>query len=87
MRIKFDGLAVAGDGVVQLLLTEEGIAKNDVGLGFFRIDFDGLAEAGDGLVNFPLSLQDMAKVKVCLDFFGSSSLALRYQAMASSSFL
>ena len=50
LRIEFDGLAVAGDGLVQLLLTEEGVAEVDVGIGVFRVEFDGLAVAGDGLV-------------------------------------
>ena len=63
-RIEFDGLAAAGDGLLQLPLILQGVAEVVVGHGAFRIEFDGLAVAGDGLVQLPLILQGAAEVVV-----------------------
>ena len=63
-RVEFDGLAIAGDGLVQLPLDIQGNAEVVVGAGVFRVEFDGLTEAGDGLVELALILQGIAEVVV-----------------------
>jgi hypothetical protein len=49
-RIVLDGFAEGGDGLVQLPLIPQDVAKVAVGVGIFRIEFDGLAVRGDGFV-------------------------------------
>ena len=63
-RVEFDGLAIGGDGLVQLLLVGQGVAEVVVGVGQLRIEFDGLAVGGDGLVQLLLALQSVAEVVV-----------------------
>ena len=63
-----------------------GDAEVVVGHGVFRVEFDGLAVGGDGLVQLLLVAQGDAEVEVGKAYFGSSSMALRKAAMASSSF-
>ena len=66
LRIEFDGLLVAGDGLVQPPLGLQRQAQAGVGLGQLRIGFDGLPVAGDGLVQPPLHFQSIAEVVVRL---------------------
>ena len=52
--------------------------------GRLRVELDGLPVAGDRLIELALVLQRVAQVVVGLAYFGSSSMALRKLAMASS---
>ena len=61
-----DGLAVVGDGLVQLPLVAQGDAEVVVGLGVVGLEPDGLAVVGDGLVQLPLVPQGVAEVVVGL---------------------
>ena len=85
LRVEFDGRLEAGDGLVQLALLSQRIAQVVVGPGVLRVEFDGLAVAGDGLVHLALlSFSALPRLVWAAASFGSSSMALRKQAMASS---
>ena len=62
--LESDGLAVLGDGLVQLALVLQGVAEVAVGLGVILLESDGLAVLGDGLVQLALILQGDAEVVV-----------------------
>ena len=49
--LDFQGLAVMGDGLVDLSAAGQGDAEVVVGLGVVGLDFQGLAVLGDGLVD------------------------------------
>ncbi len=66
LRVEFDGLLVAGDGLVQLALAIQRKAQVGVGFGVLGVEFDGLLEAGDGLVQLALGPQRSAQVVVGL---------------------
>ena len=84
LRVDFDGLLKAGDGFVHLALGRQRIAQVVPGLGELRVDFDGLLKAGDGLVQLALFRQRVPKLSWAMANFGSSSMAILKQAMASS---
>ncbi len=76
LRVEFDGLLVAGDGLVHWPLPMQRIAQVVVGAGELRVEFDGLLVAGDGLVHLALAAQRNAQVVVGRRRdFGSSSMA------------
>ena len=52
--VKPDGLAVFGDGLVQLALSPQGDAEVAVGFGELGVEFDGLPIADRGAVQVPL---------------------------------
>ena len=54
--LESDGLAVLGDGLVQLALVTQGDAEVVVGFGVIFLEPDGLAVLGDGLVQLALDL-------------------------------
>jgi hypothetical protein len=56
-RVELDGLVVTGDGLVELLLTTEGVAEVVVHNAVFGIgvECDGLAEVGDGIFHLALA--------------------------------
>ena len=64
LRVEFDGLLVAGNGLVHLALVFQRNAKTEVGQGEFRGEFGGLFEAGDGLVQLTLLQQCKPQVVV-----------------------
>ena len=75
VRVEFDGLLVAGDGLVQLALVLQRNAQVGVGLGELRVEFDGLPVAGDGLVQLALVLSAVPRLLWAMASFGSSSMA------------
>ena len=76
-RVELDGLAKAGDGLVQLPLSLQGVAKVGVGHDSFRVKFDGLAVAGDGLVQLLLFRQGVAEV-----FVGRGQFRIEFDDLA-----
>jgi hypothetical protein len=69
-RVEFDGLTVASDRLVQLVLVLQGEAEVEVGEGIFRVEFDGFARAGDGLFQLLLGVQGIAEIVVGAGQFG-----------------
>src|SRR5207245_1847910 len=77
IRVKFEGLLVADNGLIQLPLVLQGIAEVVVALGGWG-EFDGFLVAGDGLVQLPLLVQRVAEVVLGAAPAGpASSLPLR----------
>ena len=62
IRVKFDGLAEAGAGLVQLALDSQHQAQFAVGHGEIRVELDGLFQALDGLVQLALASLRIAEV-------------------------
>src|SRR5262245_43562813 len=61
----FDGLAVGGNGLVQLRLALQGVADVQASSGMLRVEFDGPAEAGGGSLVVVLAVaEDGPQVKV-----------------------
>ena len=53
---------IACDGLIQLALVLECIAKVAMRLGVIRLDGEGLVIAGDGLTQLPQALERIAKI-------------------------
>ena len=55
-RVEFDGLAVGGDGLVQLLLVTQGVAEVVVGVSEVRVELEDPAVSGNRFVQLLLAL-------------------------------
>ncbi len=59
-----DGLAIGGDGLIELAFGYQSIAEITVGFRQAGIEFDGPATTGDGLVKLASVFQDGAKIAI-----------------------
>ena len=75
LRVEFDGLPVAGDGLVQLALVRSAMPRLLWADGELRVEFDGLPVAGDGLVQLALATSALPRLSWAMANFGSSSMA------------
>ena len=60
LRVECDGLAVTGDGLVDLALLRQRISQVEADYGRLRVELDGLAEASDGPVVIAFDITRMA---------------------------
>ena len=75
IRVEFDGLLVAVDGLIELAFVLQRIAQVIVGRGIPRVDFDGLLVAGDGRVQLALALSAWPRLLWARAYFGLISMA------------
>src|SRR5262249_34242485 len=75
-RVERNGLSQSGARLVQLILMEQCLAEDGVGLGIVGGDSDGLPAAGDGFLQLFLGDQDRAQAAAVPDVIWIESRGL-----------